>query len=175
MEDEDSRAANKRLLILGAVGLLVAAAMLGLFFALISDTVVRVFPESSPTTQREPDRRSEPATETETPTESPSSPTETQPTRPPRPGPTLIATPQQTGVYDPIDLTGVFPGLPEGTPLQVERRENGAWVPFPVTLTSNAGGTFSTYVQTGRLGRNVFRITAVDSGLSTPRVSVLIE
>jgi hypothetical protein len=58
-----------------------------------------------------------------------------------------------------IDLTGTYAS--EGAILQVQRFENGSWSDFPVTV-SVSGGTFSTFVQTGRLGPNKFRV--VDSG-----------
>ena len=54
-----------------------------------------------------------------------------------------------------INLTGVYQGG-EGARLQVQRFENG-WVDFPVS-TSVSGGSFTTYIYTGRSGANRFRV-----------------
>jgi hypothetical protein len=55
-----------------------------------------------------------------------------------------------------IYLTGVYPGG-EGAVVQVQRFQDGEWEDFPVDA-SVSGETFSTYVQTGQLGMNKFRV-----------------
>jgi hypothetical protein len=71
--------------------------------------------------------------------------------------------PQQVSTYDRINLTGSYPA-PDGTTLQVEREESaGVWADFPVTATVN-GGTFSTYIETGRVGTNRLRMADQSTG-----------
>lgn len=178
MDDDDARAARNRLLIVGISGLLVAGALLGLFVGLLGSTVVRVLPEVSPTATRAgPGGGGEgTSTPTETTPTSSATPTETTSPRQPRqPRPTLTASPLTAGTYERVNLTGRFPGLPAGAALQVERRQGGAWVVFPVSLTAQPDGSFATYVQTGQVGANVFRVTALGSGRSTPPVTVQIS
>jgi hypothetical protein len=115
----------------------------------------------------------------QTPTE-PSEPTHTTPSKPPEPTktrkpnePTLNASPMQASTSEEVSLTGRFPGLGAGVYLQVQRREGGVWTDFPVDMTTDQGGTYSTYVITGQTGPNLFRITA-ETGESTPMVVVQI-
>lgn len=71
-----------------------------------------------------------------------------------------------------IDLVGKFPGG-EGAVLQVQRKQGDQWSDFPVTATVN-GGQFSTYIQTGRTGKNVFRMSDTDSDKVSNPVTVQI-
>ena len=71
-----------------------------------------------------------------------------------------------------IDLTGTYQGG-EGAVLQVQRFENGAWVDFPVTA-SVSGGTFGTYLLTGRTGENRFRVVDTDSEAISNEVTVTV-
>lgn len=71
-----------------------------------------------------------------------------------------------------IDLVGKFPGS-EGAVLQVQRKSGNSWSDFPVTATVN-GGQFSTYIQTGRSGKNVFRMADTDSNKVSNTVAVSI-
>ena len=72
-----------------------------------------------------------------------------------------------------IDLSGVYQDG-EGAVLQVQRQGDGdSWEDFPVT-TGVSGGTFSTYVQTGRPGVQRFRVRDSDSGLVSNVVSVTV-
>jgi hypothetical protein len=71
-----------------------------------------------------------------------------------------------------IDLSGVYPGG-EGAVLQVQRMDDKKWEDFPVTAAVS-GGTFSTYVQTGRTGVQKFRVRDSDSGKVSNVVSVTI-
>lgn len=61
-----------------------------------------------------------------------------------------------------IDLTGTYADG-EGAVLRVQQFESGAWTDFPVT-TSVSGGQFTTYIQTGAVGPNRFRLIDTDSG-----------
>jgi hypothetical protein len=115
-------------------------------------------------------------TEDTTPTEpsetAPTTPTEPTKTRKPR-EPTLNASPMQANTSEEVSLTGRFPGMGSGVFLQVERKEGGVWTEFPVTMTTNERGTYSTSIITGHTGPNRFRITA-ETGESTPTVVVQI-
>ena len=73
---------------------------------------------------------------------------------------------------EPIDLTGTYPGG-EGAILQVQKFESGGWTDFPVTV-SVAGETFSTFIQTGQLGNNRFRVVDSDTGKKSNEVRVRI-
>jgi len=166
---------RRRLWIAGGIGLVVAGTMLAIFVSLIGGTVMQVRSADPVTAQQElpQELTPVPTTSEPPPTSATPSPT-TRPSRTPQRQPTLTATPVQAAAYDRIDLSGSFPGLPAGTPLQVQRREGGSWVAFPVSLQTGAGGEFTTYVETGRLGANLFRVTATGSARSTATVTVQI-
>lgn len=71
-----------------------------------------------------------------------------------------------------IDLTGVYPGG-EGAVLQVQRQQGGQWVDFAATVAV-VNETFSTYVQTGVNGENVFRVVDKDAGINSNKVKVRV-
>jgi hypothetical protein len=71
-----------------------------------------------------------------------------------------------------IDLTGSYP-TGEGSILQVQRLENGAWSDFPVTM-SVSGQRFSTYVQTSRPGPNKFRVIDTDTRVISNPVTISV-
>ncbi|UDY23211.1 hypothetical protein [Nocardioides sp. Kera G14] len=77
------------------------------------------------------------------------------------------------GSMERIDLSGAYTGG-EGAVLQVQRREGGKWTDFPVTA-SVSGDTFSTYVQTGRTGKQEWRVIDTDSKLASNSVTVTID
>jgi hypothetical protein len=95
-------------------------------------------------------------------------------TKKPDTGISLQAGQTQVGPMQRIDLTGTYPGG-EGSVLQVQRATGvgDSWVDFPVTVTVS-GGTFSTYVQTGRSGPNRFRVVDTDNDQASNEVSVNI-
>lgn len=70
-----------------------------------------------------------------------------------------------------IDLSGSYGK--DGAILQVQRKENGSWNDFPVTV-SVRGGAFSTYVMTGKSGKTKFRVVDTDSGEESNAVTVQI-
>ena len=84
----------------------------------------------------------------------------------------LTATQQSVSPMQQIDLTGTYPGG-EGAVLQVQRFEGGAWSDFPVTAPVS-GGTFGTYVQTGNVGPNRFRVIDSDSEAISNEVTVTV-
>lgn len=71
-----------------------------------------------------------------------------------------------------IDLTGVYPGG-EGAVLQVQRQQGGQWVDFAATVAV-VNETFSTYVQTGVNGENIFRVVDKDAGINSNKVKVRV-
>lgn len=86
----------------------------------------------------------------------------------------LTVSPPQVSAYDRINLTGSYPA-PDGTTLQVEREEStGVWVDFPVTATVN-GGTFTTYIETGRVGTNRLRMADQSTGKVSNVVVVAVS
>ena len=91
--------------------------------------------------------------------------------RKPRSVISLSASPLEVSPMERIYLTGTFPGG-EGASLQVQRMEDG-WTDFPVSA-SVSGGTFSTYVMTGRSGENRFRVVDPASGKKSNPVRVRV-
>lgn len=89
-------------------------------------------------------------------------------------GISLEAGAEQVGPMGRIDLTGTY-ATGEGAVLQVQRATGpgDSWVDFPVTATVS-GGTFSTYVQTGRTGPNRFRVIDTDTDLASNEVTITI-
>jgi hypothetical protein len=83
----------------------------------------------------------------------------------------LQAFPHQVSANQRINLTGVYTGG-EGARLQVQRFEHG-WADFPVS-TSVSGGLFSTYIFSGRVGPNRFRVVDPAGGRASNAVRVRI-
>jgi hypothetical protein len=94
-------------------------------------------------------------------------------TEPADTGLVLNASPEAVSTYERINLSGTYEA-PTGTLLQVQRKENGAWINFPVDPISLSGGKYATYVETGHTGVNTFRILAVarDEASNPVRVQV---
>jgi hypothetical protein len=90
----------------------------------------------------------------------------------PAAGISLSAAQQSVSPMQQIDLTGTYQGG-EGAILQLQRLENGVWSDFPVTM-SVSGGTFATYVLTGRTGPNQFRVVDTDTQVTSNEVTVTV-
>lgn len=89
-------------------------------------------------------------------------------------GITLEASPRSVAPMERIDLSGSYPGG-DGAILQVQRRQGGDdWQNFPVDASVN-NGQFHTWVQTGRGGRNDFRMRDSSNGKTSNAVTVAIE
>lgn len=102
----------------------------------------------------------------------PPEPAEPEATKPEREI-TLTASPQTVGSMERINLDGSYRGG-NGATLQVQRREGERWVDFPVSATVR-GGSFSTYVQTGRSGENRFRVIDKSTEQKSKPVTVTIR
>jgi hypothetical protein len=85
---------------------------------------------------------------------------------------TLQSYPAKVAPGQRVNLTGVYQSG-EGATLQVQRFENGGWTDFPTTA-SVRGGIFTTYVMTGRVGMNRFRVLDPASGRSSNPVRVRV-
>lgn len=108
-----------------------------------------------------------------TPTDDTGTPAETDsPSPSPAQGISLTTPQQSVGAMQQIVLTGTYQGG-EGAILQVQRNEGGTWTDFPVTM-SVSGGTFSTYVLTGRTGENTFRVIDTDTQAASNEVTVTV-
>lgn len=84
----------------------------------------------------------------------------------------LSAHPHSASTYQRVNLTGRWPGH-NGVTLQVQRNLGDGWTDFP-TSAQVRGGSFSTYIETGRSGKNRFRV--VDgSGKKSNAVTVVIH
>ncbi len=55
----------------------------------------------------------------------------------------------------------------------MQRFDGGSWQDFPVTA-SVSNETFATYVQTGQLGVNRFRVVDISSGEESNEVRVTV-
>jgi hypothetical protein len=107
---------------------------------------------------------------TKTPHSSP--PTSKRP-RKPQPAIRLTASPPSAGSYEKVNLTGTYPGH-DGATLQVQRSlGNGPWSDFPTT-THVSGGSFATYIQTGMVGVNHFRMLDQATGKTSNVATVTI-
>ena len=89
-------------------------------------------------------------------------------------GITLQAGSDSVGSMGRIDLSGVYPGG-DGAVLQVQRRSAGdkSWERFPVEARVT-GGSFSTYVQTGRTGAQEWRVKDPGTGQVSNVVTVTV-
>lgn len=138
-----------------------------------------------PETTAPPTRTTRPAPTTLTTRPAPTTPPTTQTTEPapttttttgtPQPPPQaiqLVATPLQATSFERVSLSGTYPA-PAGTVLQVERNRGAGWEEFPTTATVDAGA-FSTYVATGILGANQFRVVDTSTGKLSNVVIVMI-
>lgn len=117
-----------------------------------------------------------PSSSSGTPTQEPTAPASQAPASPSaKPKDiTLQAAEPSVGSMERIDLSGVYPGG-EGAVLQVQRMgPDRRWEDFPVTAAVS-GGTFSTYVQTGRSGVQRFRVRDSDTGRVSNVVPVTVR
>lgn len=103
---------------------------------------------------------------------SPSPKPERKKPRKPRSVISLSASPLQVSSMERIYLTGTYPGG-EGATLRVQRFE-GSWSDFSGVTASVSGGTFSTYVMTGRSGANRFRVVDPSGGKASNEVRVQV-
>jgi hypothetical protein len=71
-----------------------------------------------------------------------------------------------------INFNGVYVDG-EGVALQIQRKEDGTWVDFPVTATVR-GGVFSTWIQTTRTGESPFRVLDVQANRASNAVVVTV-
>ncbi|MGI8433429.1 MAG: hypothetical protein ACR2LE_01600 [Nocardioidaceae bacterium] len=116
----------------------------------------RPSPSPSPSPTRHSPRTSAPATTS----------------HPPERSITLKAAPTSAATYERVTLSGTCPAAACST-LQVQRKEGNVWVDFP-TQASGTDGNFSTYIQTGHTGDNLFRVQETSTGKVSPPVTVTI-
>lgn len=98
-------------------------------------------------------------------------------TEPAASGVTIQAGQAAVGANERIDLTGSLEPPEEGVELRLERSvDGGDWQPFAeITATTNADGTFSTWIQTGQAGENTFRfVHAADDSIASNEVTVTV-
>ncbi len=132
----------------------------------------------SPSKTEEPEQPQEtvapPESPTVAPTEATTSPEKPRTKKPkPQRAITLAASPQSVSPYQRINLVGSYPGA-NGTTLQVQRLQGGAWASFPTSATVN-NGSFSTYVETGQGGPNQFRVIDPSTGRASAPVTVNVR
>ena len=180
---DDETGWQKQVLV-GVAVLVAVGALVGGIVALVSIKAADLagIGSTSPTTVSRPqvnsgssgDASGAPTTTPTTPSDRTTPPTTSSgPTgKPHRTSFTLTASPARVGSLQRIDLTGRYKA-PNGTVLQVQRREGGHWTDFPVTATVN-NGTFATYVETGHTGANKFRMLDVRTTEASNTVTVTV-
>lgn len=181
--DEDTR--WPRQLLIGVAALVAVALVIGGVISLVALGAAKVtgIDEARPKPTQRPSLyipSDEPTTTPEAFPKPPDSSTSATPTRRPaaakprkrKPTITLRATPGRVSANERINLAGAYRGG-RGHRLQVQRFE-GRWVDFPVTATVR-GGTFRTYIFSGRAGTNRFRMLDQDSGRASNAVRVVIS
>lgn len=84
----------------------------------------------------------------------------------------LTASPTTARTLQKINLTGSYKA-PDGTTLQVQRREDGGWADFPTTAHV-VGGSFATYIETTHIGANHLRMTDKANGRSSNVATVVV-
>ena len=183
--DDDQDTSWTRQLLLGVGALVAVALVIGGVVSVVALGAAKVsglgddrpsatapaslyLPSDEPTTTPEtfPDPEGSGAT-----SPSPAAPSPTKKPAKKRTAISLQASPQQVPANQRINLTGDYPRS-DGASLQVQRFE-GSWVDFPVNA-SVRGGSFSTYVYTGRSGPNRFRVVDKASGRTSNPVRVLV-
>lgn len=85
----------------------------------------------------------------------------------------LSASQTEVSSMEQIDLTGVYPGG-EGAILRVEIFSGGGWQEFAQITTNVSDQTFSTYIQSGQVGMQRFRVVDTDTGEASNEVRVRI-
>jgi hypothetical protein len=100
-----------------------------------------------------------------------------QPTRSPSATPSnairLEVSPREASPGDQLDFSGTYRGG-DGASLQVQRKEGGSWIDFPVTATVQ-NERFATYIITSRAGKNTFRVYDKDEEQGSNAVTVTLE
>jgi len=95
----------------------------------------------------------------------------------------LLAPQTSVGANEKIDMTGQLEPAEADVEFTVERSlDGGDWSVFPdaddpVTVTTRDDGSFSTYVITGRVGQNQFRVVGQvgDERLESEPVTITIS
>ena len=84
----------------------------------------------------------------------------------------LTASPKTARSLQKINLTGTYKA-PDGTTLQVQRRQDGGWADFPTTAHV-VGGSYATFIETTHLGANHLRMMDKASGRSSNVATVVV-
>lgn len=174
---------NDRPVLSGLVALVAVAAVVGLIAglgALLGSKALGLDGDAAATDGEASSGSSlylpEPTITSDTPTLEPGAPptAEAAPTESavPATGITLSAGQTSVPAMQQIDLSGTYPSG-EGAILQVQRFENEQWIEFPVTM-SVSSQRFATYVLTGRLGENRFRVIDTDKDVFSNEVLVTV-
>lgn len=174
------RGQRGRLLLASLAGLVAVGIVLGLVIAWASTTVLEAAgidgsgdpTRPAPTSEEPSGSGSSDETPTDDPTETETDDTESTTDEPLEPA--LQASATQVSSYQEVQLTGQFPGLPAGRPLQIERKEGGSWTLFPVSVSTSELGRFSINIATGQPGPNLFRVTDPQTGISTSTVTITV-
>ena len=170
--------ARNKLLVKVLLGLVLCGLVFGAAIGFISTSALDALglkeqPQAEQTTEREPvalntlapkdDETTSPSDE-ETPAEKPTTP---------KPKGSLNAAPSSVPPGGLVTLTGRLRSA-AGQTLQVQRQEDGTWTDFPVTATVGSDGTFTTSIQSERVGEWKFRLKSTSTTAKTPVTIVTI-
>lgn len=75
--------------------------------------------------------------------------------------------------YQAVAISGTHGG--PDTLLQIQRKEQGRWVPFPVPTTTDQSGRFNTWVELGKPGRYWLRVLDPGSGATSEPFALVIS
>jgi hypothetical protein len=76
--------------------------------------------------------------------------------------------------FQTVRIEGTYRSGPD-TFLQVQRREGGKWLAFPVPTKTDQSGQFTTHVEFGQPGRYQLRVLDPDSGVTSKTFVLVIK
>lgn len=71
-----------------------------------------------------------------------------------------------------VSFTGKTTGIAAKSVVQVQRLQSGKWVNFPATTKVTSRGTYSVWVQSGRVGVNKFRVVTAKATSTAVSVNI---
>lgn len=187
---DDQEPRPERPLLNGAVALIAVALTVGAVMAVVAVIAARMVGLSGdqssaggadrqesaviPTASRTPDDGPATTFGTDDPESDESEPEESESTKPPKEG-EIVVEAEETSVpnFGQIHFSGTYPGG-DGAVLQVQRKTPGTvWENFDVTVPVSDGG-FTSYVQTGVSGVNIWRVVDPETGATSNEFKVKV-
>ncbi|WP_026162801.1 hypothetical protein [Kribbella catacumbae] len=76
-------------------------------------------------------------------------------------------------VWTKVSFTGKTTGIAAKSVVQVQRLQSGKWVNFPATTKVTSKGTYSVWVQSGRVGVNKFRVVTAKATSTAVSINIV--